>query len=90
MPTVAEATGLKGYEAINWQGLLFPAGTPRQPAERIQGEVAKIMKLADVRARLETLGYEPVANTPAQMASVMAAEKKRWTEIIRAANITSD
>ena len=90
VPTVAEATGLKAYEATNWQGFLFPANTPRPLAERVQGEVATIMKLADVRNRLETLGYEPVANTPQQMASVMAAEKKRWTEIIRAANITAD
>ena len=90
VPTVAEAAGLKGYEAINWQGLLFPAGTPRPIAERIASEVAKILALADTRARLETLGYEPVGNTPAQMAVVMAAEKKRWTEIIKAANITAD
>jgi tripartite-type tricarboxylate transporter receptor subunit TctC len=46
--------------------------------------------MSDVRARLETLGYEPVGNTPAQMATVMAAEKKRWTEIIKASNITAD
>ncbi|HYH40944.1 MAG TPA: tripartite tricarboxylate transporter substrate binding protein [Burkholderiales bacterium] len=90
VPTVAEATGLKGYEAINWQGLLFPAGTPRPIAERVASEVAKILALADTRTRLETLGYEPVGNTPAQMAVVMAAEKKRWTEIIKAANITAD
>jgi tripartite-type tricarboxylate transporter receptor subunit TctC len=90
VPTVAEATGLKSYEAINWQGFLFPAGTPRPLADRVAGEVAKILALGDVRARLETLGYEPVGNTPAQMANVMAGEKKRWTEIIKAANITAD
>ncbi|MES2562980.1 MAG: tripartite tricarboxylate transporter substrate-binding protein [Pseudomonadota bacterium] len=90
VPTVAESTGLNDYAAINWQGLLFPADTPRPPAERIAGEVVKLMKLADVRTRLETLGYEPVANTPTQMAAVMATEKKRWTEIIKAANITAD
>jgi tripartite-type tricarboxylate transporter receptor subunit TctC len=90
VPTVAEATGLKSYEAINWQGFLFPAGTPRPLADRVAGEVAKILALGDVRARLETLGYEPVGNTPAQMAGVMAGEKKRWTEIIKAANITAD
>ncbi|MGZ5162095.1 MAG: Bug family tripartite tricarboxylate transporter substrate binding protein [Burkholderiales bacterium] len=90
VPTVAEGTGLKAYEAINWQGLLFPAGTPRSLAERVAAEAAKILATSDVRARLETLGYEPVGNTPAQMATVMAAEKKRWTEIIKAANITAD
>jgi tripartite-type tricarboxylate transporter receptor subunit TctC len=90
LPTVAEALGLPGYEATNWQGLLFPAKTPRAIAERIAAETAKILHAPDTRARLDVLGYEPVGNTPAQMAAVMAAEQKRWGEIIRAAGITAD
>lgn len=90
LPTVAEALNLPNYEAVNWQGLLFPAGTPRPLADRIAGEVAKILAGSDTRSRLDTLGYAPVGNTPAQMATVMVAERKRWTEIIRAANITAD
>ena len=90
VPTVAEATGLRAYEAINWQGVLFPADAPRATAERLAAEVARILAMSDARARLEALGYEPVGNTPSQMAAVMAAEKKRWTEIIKAANITAD
>jgi tripartite-type tricarboxylate transporter receptor subunit TctC len=90
LPTVAEALALPRYEATNWQGLLFPARTPRPTAERIAAEVAKVLALSDVRARLHTLGYEPIGNTPAQMTAVMIAEQKRWTEIIKAANITSD
>src|SRR5687767_11109416 len=90
LPTVGEALGISGYEATNWQGLLFPAKTPRAIAERIAAETAKILHAADTRARLDTLGYEPVGNTPAQMAAVMAAEQKRWGEIIRAAGITAD
>lgn len=90
LPTVAEALGLPGYEATNWQGLLFPAKTPRAIAERIAAETAKILHAVDTRARLDTLGYAPVGNTPAQMAAVMAAEQKRWSEIIKAAGITAD
>ena len=90
LPTVAEALGLPGYEATNWQGLLLPAGSPRAIAERISGEVAKILAMSETRARLDTLGYEPVGNTPSQMAAVMLAEQKRWTEIIKAAGITAD
>ena len=90
LPTVAEALGLPNYEATNWQGLLFPAKTPRAIAERIAAETAKILHAADTRARLDTLGYAPVGNTPAQMAAVMAAEQKRWSEIIKAAGITAD
>jgi tripartite-type tricarboxylate transporter receptor subunit TctC len=90
LPTVAEALALPRYEATNWQGFLFPAGAPPAVAQRIAGETAKILGTAETRARLETLGYEPIGNTPAQMASVMVAEQKRWTEIIKAAGITAD
>jgi tripartite-type tricarboxylate transporter receptor subunit TctC len=90
LPTVAEALNLPRYEATNWQGFLLPAGAPRAVAERIASETAKILGAADTRARLQTLGYEPIGNTPAQMATVMLAERKRWTEIIKAAGITAD
>lgn len=90
LPTVAEALNLPGYEATNWQGLLFPAATPRALAERIAAETSKILATSETRARLDTLGYEPVGNTPAQLANVMRAEQKRWSEIIRAAGITAD
>jgi tripartite-type tricarboxylate transporter receptor subunit TctC len=90
LPTVAEALGLPRYEATNWQGFLFPAGAPRPIAERIAAEAAKILASADTSARLQTLGYEAIGNTPSQMASVMLVEQKRWAEIIKAAGITAD
>jgi tripartite-type tricarboxylate transporter receptor subunit TctC len=90
LPTVAEALNLPDYEAVNWQGLLFPAGTPRPLAARIAGEVGKILALAETRARLETLGYDPSGLQPTEFAALMAAEQKRWREIITAAGITAD
>jgi tripartite-type tricarboxylate transporter receptor subunit TctC len=90
LPTVAEALNLPGYEATNWQGLLFPVGTPRPVIERMAGEAAKILGLAETKARLDTLGYDPSGIAPAQFAKVMLAEQRRWTEIIKAAGITAD
>jgi tripartite-type tricarboxylate transporter receptor subunit TctC len=90
LPTVAEALNLPGYDATNWQGFLFPLGTPRPIAERMAGEAAKILALPDTRARLETLGYDPSGINPAQFAKLMNAEQKRWGEIIKAAGITAD
>jgi tripartite-type tricarboxylate transporter receptor subunit TctC len=90
LPTVAEALNLPRYEATNWQGFLFPSGTPKAIAERIASEASRILAAPDTRTRLDTLGYEPIGNTPAQMAMVMQAEQKRWTEIIKAAGITAD
>ncbi len=90
LPTVAEALNLPGYEATNWQGLLFPAGTPRAPAERVAAEVIKILAQSDTRARLDTLGFAPVGSTPTEFGAVMRTEQKRWTEIIKSAGITAD
>ena len=90
LPTVAEALGLPDYEATNWQGLLFPAGTPRQVIARVAGETIKILAMADARARLDVLGYDPSGLTPAEFAALMLVEQKRWTIIIKEAGITAD
>lgn len=90
LPTVADALGLPDYEVLNWQGLLFPPGTPQAVVERISVEVIKILSAPDSREKLESLGYEPIGNTPAQAAAVMAAEQKKWTAVIREAGISSD
>ena len=90
LPTVSEALGLPEYEATNWQALFFPAGTPQPIVERIASEVRKILAQPDTRERLESLGYEPVGNTPAEFAALVADEHKRWEAIIRAANITAE
>ncbi len=90
LPTVAEALNLPGYEATNWQGLLFPVGTPRPVIARVAGETIKILAMSETKARLETLGYDPSGITPGEFARLMNAEQKRWAEIIKAAGITAD
>ena len=90
VPTTAEALGIKGYEATNWQGLLFPAGTPKAIAERVSAAAVTILKQPATRARLEELGYIPSGMTPAQMAKMMAEEKQRWTTLIRDAGIKAE
>ncbi len=89
VPTAAEALGVK-YEATNWQGLLFPAGTPRPVVARVSGEVIKILSASDARARLEALGYAPSGMPPAEFSALMQAEKKRWTTLIKDAGIKSE
>jgi tripartite-type tricarboxylate transporter receptor subunit TctC len=90
VPTVSEALGLPDYEAMNWQALLLPAGTPQPIVSRLAGEVSRILSEPDTREKLEVLGYVPIGNTPAEFASVMAMEQKRWSSIIKAANIRSE
>jgi tripartite-type tricarboxylate transporter receptor subunit TctC len=75
---------------MNWQGLVFPAGTPQPVVDKVANAVIAILNQPDTREKLAGLGYEPIGNTPAQFAAVMAEEQKRWAVIIKNANITSD
>jgi tripartite-type tricarboxylate transporter receptor subunit TctC len=90
LPTVSEALDLPNYEALNWQGLFFPAGTPAPIVERIASEVRKILAEPETRDWLVSNGYEPSGNTPAEFAALIAADYKRWSDIIKAANISTD
>jgi tripartite-type tricarboxylate transporter receptor subunit TctC len=90
VPTVAEALNLPGYEALNWQGLVFPAGTPPPIVDQVATAVIAILAQPDTREKLVGLGYEPVGSTPAQFSALMLDEQKRWSAIIKTANITSD
>ena len=89
-PTVAEATGLAGYEATTWQGLLFPAGTPKAVVDRMQGEVVKVLAVPEVATRLRDVGYEPVGSTPSQFAAYIKAEIAKWTKVIKGAGIKAE
>ena len=90
LPTVAEALDLPGYEALNWQGLLLPAGTPKPVVDRLAAALARIMSDPATREQLDGLGYEPIGNTPAQFAVVMREEQQKWSKLVRDANITTD
>ena len=88
LPTVAEA-GVKGYAGSSWQGLAAPAGTPPAILERIQVEVAKMLKQPEVHDRIvHVLGGIPVGNTPSEFSQYVAAEVEKWGKVAKAANIT--
>ncbi len=86
VPTMAEA-GAPGQEAETMQGVLVPAGTPREIIDRLQREIAKIVALPDVKQRLSTLGFDPVASTPEEFAVYIKSEIAKWAKVIREANI---
>src|SRR5687768_6273129 len=86
LPTMAEA-GVPGYEAVSWNGLSAPAGTPREIVGRIQAEVARIVQLPDIKERFFRDGIEPVASTPEQFAAHIKAERAKWEKVIEAAGI---
>jgi len=86
VPTMAEA-GISGQEAETMQGLLAPAGTPRDIVERLQREIAKIVALPDIKEKLAGMGFDPIANTPEQFGAYIHAEVTRWGKVVREANI---
>ena len=90
VPTVAEAAGLRGYEANTWQGLLFPRGTPAPVVDRMYRAVAGVLAQNDVTARLRDLGYEPVGSNPREFSAFIKSEIAKWAKVIAAAGIKAE
>jgi tripartite-type tricarboxylate transporter receptor subunit TctC len=86
VPTMAEA-GFADQVSVFMQGILAPAGTPREIVDRWQRELARIMARPDIRQRLAALGLEPVVNSPEAFGAHIKAELARWSRVIRAAHI---
>ncbi len=86
LPTIAES-GLPGYEASSWYGVLAPAGTPREIVARLNAELVKALEQPEVRTSLLAEGAEPIGGTPEQFAAHIRAEKERLGKLIREAKI---
>jgi tripartite-type tricarboxylate transporter receptor subunit TctC len=84
--TMAEA-GVPGQEADTLQGVLVPAGTPPAIIDKLNGEIVKIMAMPEVKKQLDQLGFEPVADTPAEFAARIKEEVARWAKVIEEAHI---
>jgi tripartite-type tricarboxylate transporter receptor subunit TctC len=86
LPTIAES-GLPGYEASSWYGVLAPAGTPREIVVKLNAELVKALAQPEVRASLLAEGAEPIGGTPEQFAAHISSEKERLGKLIREAKI---
>jgi tripartite-type tricarboxylate transporter receptor subunit TctC len=86
LPTIAES-GLPGYEASSWYGVLAPAGTPREIVARLNAELVKALAQPEVRTSLLAEGAEPIGGTPEQFAAHIRYEKERLGKLIREAKI---
>jgi tripartite-type tricarboxylate transporter receptor subunit TctC len=67
-----------------------PAGTPKEIIDRWRSEIAKMVATAEVKQRLETLGFGPVASTPEEFGARIKSEIARWGKVVRDANIRAD
>jgi tripartite-type tricarboxylate transporter receptor subunit TctC len=86
IPTVAES-GLPDVTSMSWAGLFAPAGTPAAAIKKIQDEVIRIVKLPEIRDKMNALAVEPVGNTSEEFGRIMAADLARWDKVAKAANI---
>ncbi len=82
VPTFAEA-GLKNFEPRGWFAYFLPAGTPAPVVSKLAGELARIIHLPDVSARIEELGLLPVGNTPEQFAAIVRNESVLYAKLVK-------
>ena len=87
VPTMAEASG-NDLPADIVNGFMLPAGAPKLVVEFLHGAVVKVMAMPDVREKLASMGFDPVASTPDQFADWIRSEIPRWGKVIRDAGIT--
>ena len=87
-PTVGEV--VPGFVAGGWQGLLAPAGTPPAIINKLNADLAAVLKQPEIRQKLIQLGTEPVGNTPAAVQKFVRDEKTRWADLIRDTGLQLD
>jgi len=86
LPTLAEE-GIKGFSAVNWWGILFPAGVPRAIIDKVNADVVRALATPDVKARLGELGVDTITSTPEGFAQFIASEAARWGKLIKETNM---
>ena len=82
LPAVAEA-GFPGFEALAWNGVLVPAGTPGPVVQRLNSEINAILKDASVKSALNAQGFELIGGTPEDFANLIKSESDKWAPVIR-------
>jgi tripartite-type tricarboxylate transporter receptor subunit TctC len=86
LPTFAEE-GLKGFDAANWWGILFPTGVQRPIVDKVAADFAKVLAMQEVKDKLAVFGVETISSTPEQFGRFMDNERAKWGKLIKEANI---
>lgn len=89
LPTIAEA-GVAGYDFASWHAILAPAGTPKSVIGILNAEVLAILKLPDVRERLQNIGLDPAGNSPEEFSAIIKTEVAKWTKVVKETGIRAD
>jgi tripartite-type tricarboxylate transporter receptor subunit TctC len=86
VPTIAES-GLPGYEAVQWYGMLLPAGARPSITDRLSREIAAVLQQPDLRERMTQEGVEVIGSDPARFARHIESEIAKWSRVVKAANL---
>lgn len=87
VPTFAES-GLPGYDASSWNGIVVPVGTPKFIVDKLNVEIVRIMHMPAVVDRLAPDGTLAIGGTPEEFAAFIKSEQVKWSKVVREANIT--
>ena len=92
LPDVASVaeSGFPGFEVITWYGVAAPAGTPASIIRKLNTEIARVMRMPEVKDRLAASGAEAVSSTPEQFGAFIKSEMVKWGKVIRDAKIKAD
>jgi tripartite-type tricarboxylate transporter receptor subunit TctC len=86
VPTIDES-GLAGFDGGSWQGVVMPAGTPRDVVNEVSVALVGIIKSPEMRERILAMGGIPLGNSPDEFAAFMKAESEKWAQVAKAANV---
>lgn len=89
LPTIAES-GLPGYSATAWYGVLAPAGTPREIIMKINAEIVKGLRTEEMKKRIASDGGEVIGSTPEEFTAVMKTDIAKWAKVVQASGAQVD
>jgi tripartite-type tricarboxylate transporter receptor subunit TctC len=90
LPTVAEASGYKDFEADQWYGVVAPAGTPREVISKLNAQINAALNTPELKARLTAEGAVAMPGTPEAFGQLMAREITRWKPVITSGRVKAD
>ncbi len=89
LPTIAES-GVPGFEATTWHGVVAPGGTPPVVIARLHSEISKVLQTPDVNARISAQGAEIIGGAPAMFAAYIQSEIPKWAKVIKDSGARAD
>jgi tripartite-type tricarboxylate transporter receptor subunit TctC len=89
LPTIAES-GLPGFEAISWFGLMAPAGTPSAIVDKVYKQAAQMVAMPDMKAKLAQLGVDTTSDSPDAFGAIIKSDIAKWAKVIADANIKAE